>query len=55
MGLTTENSSYADLDRIREELDYARGVMDQLGAYVIDVSDKNIEETAVMIMNRLEA
>lgn len=55
MGLTTENSSYADLDRIREELEYARGVMDKLGAYVIDVSDKNIEETAVMIMNRLEA
>lgn len=55
MGLTTDNSSYADLDRIRDELVYARGVMDELGAYVIDVSDKNIEETAVVIMNQLQS
>ena len=54
MGLDSETSRYADMARIQKELEYARNVMDRIGCYVIDVSNKNIEETAVIIMNRLE-
>ena len=54
MGLDTSNSNYADMSRIQNELEYARKIMDQIGCYVIDVSDKNIEETAVLIMDRLD-
>ena len=54
MGLDSETSKYADMARIQKELEYARNVMDRIGCYVIDVSNKNIEETAVIIMNRLE-
>ena len=45
MGLD-ENSSYADLTRILQELDYANQVFRQLGCSVIDVTDKAVEETA---------
>ncbi len=47
-------AKYANYDRIKEELDYSRQVMDDLGCYVIDVSDKAIEETAELIIERYQ-
>ena len=50
MGLEP-NASYANVERINEELEYARGVMRRLHCPVIDVSSKAIEETANLIMD----
>lgn len=44
------NASYANLDRILEELDYAEKVMKKIGCAIIDVSTKAVEETASIIM-----
>lgn len=50
MGLTDENSTYARLDRIREELNASEKLMSALGCVVIDVSRRAIEETAAIII-----
>jgi len=42
---------YASLDRIVEELEYARSLFDRLGCPVIDVTDRAIEETAGIVMD----
>lgn len=47
-------AKYANLDRIREELNYSNQVMDELGCIVIDVSNKAIEETAELIIEYME-
>ncbi|MGY3766177.1 pyruvate, water dikinase regulatory protein [Vagococcus vulneris] len=44
------NSSYVELERIKQELAYAREVFDQTNAYVIDVTNQSIEETAQQII-----
>lgn len=49
MGLAPD-ASYANLNRINEELDYARTIMRRLECPVIDVSNKAIEETANRIL-----
>jgi regulator of PEP synthase PpsR (kinase-PPPase family) len=49
MGLTA-NASYANLERIMEELEYAKAIMRKLHCPVIDVSNKAIEETANKIL-----
>lgn len=46
-------SQYAQIERIEEELDYSRKLMWELGCFVIDVSQKAVEETAGIIINRL--
>ncbi|AQP54238.1 phosphoenolpyruvate synthase regulatory protein [Vagococcus penaei] len=43
-------SSYVELERIKAELAYARDVFEKTGAYVIDVTNQSIEETAQQIM-----
>lgn len=43
-------ANYTDIDRIEDELVYAKEVMRQLHCLVIDVSNKAIEETASRIM-----
>ncbi|MCT4632887.1 MAG: kinase/pyrophosphorylase [Firmicutes bacterium] len=43
-------ASYANFERILEELEYADGIMKRLGCPVIDVSAKAIEETAGLIL-----
>lgn len=53
MGLD-ENSSYADLTRILQELDYANQVFRQLGCSVIDVTDKAVEETANEVVETIK-
>ncbi|WNQ09012.1 pyruvate, water dikinase regulatory protein [Paenibacillus aurantius] len=47
------SSSYADLRRIVEELEYADSVFRRLGCRVIDVTHKAIEETASIIRSYL--
>ncbi len=49
LGLSN-NASYANLDRILEELDYAEELMKKLCCPVIDVSSKAVEESASIIM-----
>jgi [pyruvate, water dikinase]-phosphate phosphotransferase / [pyruvate, water dikinase] kinase len=46
-------AKYAGLDRIEQELNYARSLMEKLGCVVIDVTDRAIEETAGIIMAQL--
>jgi len=48
------NRSYADLNAIYEELEYAAGIHKRLGCPVIDVSELSIEETALRIMRTVE-
>lgn len=50
MGLDS-NANYAHIERINEELTYARNVMRRLHCPVIDVSTKAIEETANLVMD----
>lgn len=49
-----KGTSYTDAARIREELDYSQKLFEALGAQVIDVSHRSIEETAVLIEERLQ-
>lgn len=49
MGLASD-ASYANIERIGEELEYAKGIMRQLRCPIIDVSNKAIEETANRIL-----
>lgn len=44
------DASYANLDRIVEELNYAEAVYRRIGCPVIDVTNKAIEETAVRVL-----
>lgn len=49
MGLSAD-ASYANVERIMEELEYAKAIMRKLHCTVIDVSNKAIEETANKIL-----
>lgn len=49
MGLKSGNN-YADMERIMEELNYARGIMSRVGCMVFDVSHKAVEEVAGKIL-----
>ncbi|ABR49160.1 protein of unknown function DUF299 [Alkaliphilus metalliredigens QYMF] len=49
LGLKNE-ASYASMERILEELEYAEGIMKRIGCPVIDVSTKAVEESAGIIL-----
>lgn len=49
LGLTGQ-ASYANYERILEELDYADRIMKKLGCPVIDVTNRAVEETASKIL-----
>lgn len=49
LGLQAE-ASYANIQRIQHELEYADSVMQQIGCRTIDVSNKAVEETASIIL-----
>lgn len=53
LGLSS-NASYANIERILQELDYAKKVMKKIGCPVIDVSNKAIEETAGIILDKMK-
>jgi regulator of PEP synthase PpsR (kinase-PPPase family) len=41
---------YTDLRRILAELSFAQGLYNELGCYVVDVTDRAVEETAAMVL-----
>lgn len=47
------DTAYSDIDKIREELDFANKLYEKLGCVVINVANLSIEETASMILNEL--
>ncbi|MCK6257745.1 kinase/pyrophosphorylase [Fictibacillus sp. KIGAM418] len=50
LGLNSE-ANYANINRIRQELDYFTKTIDRIGCRVIDVSNKAVEESANLIYN----
>ncbi|RLL48055.1 kinase/pyrophosphorylase [Oceanobacillus piezotolerans] len=48
-----DQATYANLDRIHQELDYFNKVVDRIGCKVIDVSNKAVEETANVILHTI--
>ena len=48
LGLNS-SAKYANVDRIKEEVDYSVQIMKDIGCTIIDVSNKAIEETAEII------
>ena len=53
LGLKAQ-ANYANMDRIKRELDYAEKIMERIGCTVIDVSNKAVEETANLISNMFQ-
>lgn len=53
MGLE-DGATYADVKRINEELEYAKGIMRRLHCPIINVSNRAIEETAGMILEYVQ-
>jgi len=49
MGLQ-QTTSYANMERIVEELDYGQRIMRKIGCPIIDVTNKATEETAAKVM-----
>ena len=49
-----DNETYAQLENIRDEIAYANQIFRELGAYVVDVTGKAIEESATDIINQLK-
>ncbi|WP_085991882.1 pyruvate, water dikinase regulatory protein [Oceanobacillus senegalensis] len=45
-----DQATYANLDRIHQELEYFNKIVDRIGCKVIDVSNKAVEETANVIL-----
>ncbi|WP_100398312.1 pyruvate, water dikinase regulatory protein [Bacillus sp. FJAT-44742] len=53
LGLKAE-ANYANIERIKDELEYSSKIMDKIGCTVIDVSNKAVEETANLISNMFQ-
>lgn len=53
LGLPQE-STYADFNRILDEVSYAMGIMRKIGCPIVDVSNRAIEETSEIIINMLK-
>lgn len=54
LGLT-QTTSYTDIEKIYEELDYSKKVFQKYQAHVINMTDKSIEETACIIEEYLKS
>jgi len=50
-----DRAIYANIDRIKEELEYFEKVVNKIGCQVIDVSNKAVEETANIIQNMMSS
>ncbi|MFC0522576.1 pyruvate, water dikinase regulatory protein [Pontibacillus salicampi] len=46
-----DQATYANMERIKQELNHFQNVVDKIGCEVIDVSNKAVEETANTILN----
>lgn len=53
LGLS-DNANYANLERIKEELNYFNTLVERLDCKVIDVSNKAVEETANIILRIIQ-
>jgi regulator of PEP synthase PpsR (kinase-PPPase family) len=49
-----DQANYADMERILEELEYARRIMRRLGCQVFNVSNKAVEEMASKILHAIK-
>lgn len=49
----SDRSSYSDMARILDELEFAHNIMKRIGCPIIDVSNRAIEETADIIIRHL--
>ncbi|MDN6580838.1 MAG: kinase/pyrophosphorylase [Tetragenococcus koreensis] len=47
------DSAYSDIDKIKEELNFAKDLYEKLGCITINVASLSIEETASVILNEL--
>jgi regulator of PEP synthase PpsR (kinase-PPPase family) len=48
-----KTSDYANLERIMQELEYARSIMKRIGCPIIDATGKAVEETASIVLELL--
>ncbi|MFT4412667.1 pyruvate, water dikinase regulatory protein [Fredinandcohnia humi] len=48
-----DQAIYANINRIKEELDHFEAVVKKIGCDVVDVSNKAVEETANIILNKI--
>ncbi len=55
LGLGNTNATYADMQRILEELEYADKIYKRIGCPVINVSNKAVEETANIITKIIQS
>ncbi|WP_210365968.1 pyruvate, water dikinase regulatory protein [Bacillus sp. REN3] len=52
LGLS-DSAIYANIERIKEEIRFFDGVVEKIGCPIIDVTNKAVEETANLILNRI--
>lgn len=50
----SKDSQYSDVNRIKKELSYAREIMEDLDCTIINITNKSIEETSEIIINKLK-
>lgn len=49
-----DQATYANMERIHQELEYFNSIVERIGCPVIDVSNKAVEETANLIMRMIQ-
>ncbi|WP_249871072.1 pyruvate, water dikinase regulatory protein [Oceanobacillus saliphilus] len=49
-----DQATYANMERIQQELEYFNEIVDKIGCEVIDVSNKAVEETANLILRMMQ-
>jgi [pyruvate, water dikinase]-phosphate phosphotransferase / [pyruvate, water dikinase] kinase len=47
-----DQASYANIERIKDEINYFNNISERIGCYVIDVTNKAVEETANIILHQ---
>ncbi len=50
-----EYADYAQMERIFQELEYSRQIMEKIGCQIVEVTNKSIEETASEILSKRRA
>ncbi|NLI96747.1 MAG: kinase/pyrophosphorylase [Synergistaceae bacterium] len=55
LGLDADVSTYAQWERVEEELGFARNIMRKIGCRCFDVTNRAIEETAQEILDQIRA
>ncbi|MBF6632860.1 MAG: kinase/pyrophosphorylase, partial [Planococcus sp. (in: Bacteria)] len=49
-----DDANYAKLDRIHEEIGHFHNVVDRIGCEILDVTNRAVEETANLILSKLQ-